>query len=168
MSEFPLTVEQRLDFSLATVMARRGVGAQAIGSALGVTPPDGARLTTNGELALLGVGPDTWLALTHEARPDAAERLSVALKGLASVSDQSSGYVVLRLSGPGARIALQRGAAIDLHDDAFGPGSVAVTMIAHIGVIVWRPDAAPAYDVALFRSFAGSFRHWLDGVSVTL
>jgi sarcosine oxidase subunit gamma len=78
------------------------------------------------------------------------------------VSDQSSGYVVYRLAGPAARTLLQRGAAIDLHPAAFPPRAAAVTMIAHLGVILWLADEAPTFEVAVFRSFAGSFQHWLE------
>jgi sarcosine oxidase subunit gamma len=81
---------------------------------------------------------------------------------LASVSDQSSGYAVLRVTGPTARHLLSRGAFIDFHPSVFGPGSAAVTTIAHIGVVLWQLDDAPTYDVALFRSYAESFWHWIE------
>jgi sarcosine oxidase subunit gamma len=87
---------------------------------------------------------------------------------MASVSDQSGGYVILRISGPAARTLLQRGAPVDLHPSAFGPGSVAATVIAHIGVIIRQLDATPAYEIALFRSYAASFGHWLDAAVAAL
>ena len=97
-----------------------------------------------------------------------AERLAEPLTGLASVSDQSSAYVVQRLSGSGARTLLQRGLAIDLNHETFRAGSVASTAIAHIGVNLWQVDDQPTYDVAIARSYAGSFRHWFDQATAAL
>ena len=97
--------------------------------------------------------------------PTGPRGLRERLGALASVSDQSSGYVVFRLSGGGARTLLQRGAAIDFQPPAFAPGSVATTVIAHIGVIIWQVDEEPVYDIALFRSFAASFLDWFEATS---
>lgn len=155
-------VEERSGFGLATVMARKGVAPAAIGAALGVDLSDGPSCSAGPGLVLLGTGPGSWLAHADAAPADWAARLRERLGSLASVSDQSGGYVIFRLSGPGARTVLQRGASIDFHPAAFAPGAVAATVIAHIGVVIRQVDDAPTYDILLFRSFAGSFRHWLD------
>ncbi len=157
-----IIMDQRSGFGLATVMARKGVDPAAVGAALGVALNAGPTCSAGDGLTLLGTGPGTWLAVAETAPADWAATLRQRLSGLASVSDQSGGYVVFRLGGAGARTALQRGAAIDFHPAVFVPGSVATTVIAHIGVIIRQIDDAPTYDVALFRSFAVSFRHWLD------
>ena len=155
-------VEERTGFGLATVMARRGADSRAIGAALGVDLRDGPYCSTGGGFALLGTGPGSWLAHADAAPADWAAGLRERLGALASVSDQSGGYVLFRLSGPGARTVLQRGAAIDFHPAAFAAGAVVATVIAHIGVVIRQVDDAPTYDIALFRSFSDSFRHWLD------
>lgn len=139
MAEFTMT--ERTGLALATVMARKGADHAAI------------RFAASCEL--IPAGPGTWLAEGE------ADVLGERLAGLACVSDQSGGYVVLRFTGPSARALLQKGVAIDLDPSVFGPGSAAVTVIAHIGVILRQVDTAPTYDLALFRSFAGSFRHWV-------
>ena len=157
-----LVIEERAGGGLATVMARKGVDPSAIGAALGVAIVDGPSCSHGEGLTLLGTGPGTWLAQVERAPADWAAGLRGRLDALASVSDQSGGYVVFRLSGPGARDVLQRGASLDLHPASFVPGSVATTVIAHIGVIIRQIDEAPTYDVALFRSFAGSFHDWFD------
>jgi sarcosine oxidase subunit gamma len=144
------------------------VPPQAIGDAFGLAIEARPRVFAGAGISLIGTGPDSWLAFADPAPADFAQTLAERLAGLASVSDQSSGYCVFSLSGATARTVLQRGAAIDFHDDAFGPGSVATTMIAHIGVIIWRPGEAPAYDIALFGSFMSSFRHWLARSSAAL
>jgi sarcosine oxidase subunit gamma len=143
-------------------MARRSTTAAEIGRALGMTLPEGPHATRHGPLTILGTGPSTWLAISEEGAGDWFDRLHHEIGPIASLSDQSSGYVVWRLSGAFARTLLQRGAAIDFHPGVFKPGSVATTMIAHIGVIIWQVDDEPTYDIALFRSFATSFRRWLD------
>lgn len=160
-----IAIEERTGLGLATVMARKAVDPAAIGTALGIALGTGPCCSAGGGLALLGTGPGAWLALAEDAPPDWAAKLGDRLGALASVSDQSGGYAVFRLAGTGARAVLQRGAAIDFHPAAFAPGAVATTVIAHIGVIIRQIDDAPTYDVALFRSFAGSFRHWLDATA---
>ncbi len=156
------TLEPRDGFALATVMARKGVDPAAIGTALDMVIADGPVASTGGGLVMLGTGPGSWLAFRDVATGPWPADVRGKLDGLASVSDQSGGYALFHLSGPGARTVLQRGAAIDFDASVFRPGSVATTVIAHIGVIIWQVDDSPAYMIALFRSFAGSFRHWCD------
>ena len=158
----PLRVAERQDLTLATIMTRRGIDPAAIGDALGIGTAGGPAWSSGGGMELIGTGPGHWLAIGGTA--DLAERLS----GIASVSDQSGAYVVLRFSGSGARTLLQRGVAIDLDPSVFAPGSAATTLIAHIGVILWQVDAAPTFDVAIFRSYATSFRQWLSLTSASL
>ena len=164
-----LRIETRDRVGLAMIMARKGVGADRIGAALGLDPPTSpARCVSANGVSLIGAGPGSWLAYANEVSPFWADDLRRRLDGLASVSDQSSGYAIVRLSGEGARIVLQRGMPIDLHPDVFGPGSAATTVISYVGAIVWQLDDQPTYEVATFRSFSGSFRHWLDQAAAAL
>ncbi|HEX7390353.1 MAG TPA: sarcosine oxidase subunit gamma family protein [Acidiphilium sp.] len=157
-----LTIRTRSGFGLATITARKGVAAGAIGQALGLVAPAGPVWTAAEGVMLLGTGPGVWLAHAETVSPFWGDGLRQRLAGLAAVSDQSGACVVLRLSGAGARIALRRGASIDLDPAAFRPDAVVVTAIAHIGVTFWQVDAVPTYDIAVPRSFIGSFHHWLD------
>ena len=156
-----LRITARSTLALASVMARKGVDAAALAERLGLAPPDGPRTARDEAMTLIGVGPGAWLAIDERGRAGWAAGLGERLAGIASVTDQSSGYVVFRLSGEGAGAMLQKGAFIDLDPIAFACGVAATTLIAHIGVIIWKVDDAPTFDVALFRSFAGSFRHWI-------
>jgi sarcosine oxidase subunit gamma len=146
-------------------MARKGVDAAMIGARLGATPADGPRATQSGGMTLVGVGPGAWLATAEDGPSGWAEGLRDRLAGVASVSDQSSGYKVFRFRGDGARELLQRGAFIDLHPAVFPPGTAATTVIAHIGVILWALDETPTFDVAVFRSFVGSFLDWIEAAT---
>ena len=100
----------------------------------------------------LGVGPGKWLAFG----PVAAEFADAA-----SIIDQSGGYGVLELVGPSVGAVLEKGIGIDLHPRKFAPDDVAVTLCGHIGVIVWR-GAGESFRLAVFRSHAASFWHWLE------
>lgn len=163
-----LRVETRAGLGLAHVMARKGVTPAAIGAALGLTPPDGPLRAQNEDMALIGVGPDVWLAVREGAAGDWADTLARQLEGLASVSEQSGGYLVLRVSGPAARELIQRGAFIDLDPSVFEPNAAATTSIAHMGAILWALETADSFEIALFRSYAASFAHWIETASAGL
>lgn len=154
-------VDRLEDFALASIMARSGIHADAIGGMLGGLAPDGPSLAHAGDITLLGIAPGAWLAHAARWTPEWETSLRERLGGLASVSDQSSSYEIFRLRGPRARRVLQRGVAIDLDPVVFPPGTVAVTAIAHIGVTLWHLDDAPTFLIACFRSHAASFEQWL-------
>lgn len=152
-------------FGLAAILPHRGVGAEALGAAPGVAINPGPVSSAGSDFALWGVAPGQWLAHRETAAPDWAEQLGETLQGLATVIDQSSGYALIRVSGADAQRVLQKGLPVDLA--ALGPGAVVVSAIAHIGMVVhWR--AADCFEIAVFRSFATSFREWLDSAIAAL
>jgi sarcosine oxidase subunit gamma len=163
-----LVIVERTGLGIATVMARAGATgrvAARLSEIYGVDLVDRPMLSRTGPTSFAGTGPGAWLALCEQADPFWASILADDLAGVASVFDQSSGYAVLRLSGAQARPILQAGAFLDLHADTFPVGSVAVTAIAHIGAILMRAGDE-TFDVAVFRSFASSFWHWLTLTAV--
>lgn len=153
---------------IATIMSRKGIAREAIGAAIGILPPEGPSRVQGEHLALIGSGPGTWLTVAEASQPTWPSQLANQLAGIASVSDQSGSYTIFRIGGDDARRLLQAGAFIDLHPDVFRPGSVATTVIAHIGVVLWQLDDAPTFNIATFRSYAHSFRRWLDVTAATL
>jgi heterotetrameric sarcosine oxidase gamma subunit len=156
-------VDECAERQVATVIARRGreaLGAM-VRSAYGLDLPVGPKWAGTEQLAFVGTGPRTWLAIRDGGAP-LADELQRELGDAAAVSDQSDGYAVLRLSGSGVRATFEKGLAVDLHKAAFGPGDAAVTTCSHLGVIVWQLDEAPTYEIALFRSLAADFWHWLS------
>jgi|HigsolmetaAR204D_1030405.scaffolds.fasta_scaffold03637_5 sarcosine oxidase subunit gamma len=158
-----LSVEDRCGMGLATVIARSGQ-EQALRARIrerhGLELPDGPRRVTAGDVAFIGTGRGKWLA-TGTGDQGWVEDLARDLAGLAMVTDQSDGLAVLRIGGPCVRQALAKGVPIDLHPRAFTPDDAAVTAIGQIGVTLWQIDDAPTYEIAMFRSMAGSFWHWL-------
>jgi sarcosine oxidase subunit gamma len=158
-----LFITERLGLGLATVAARKGAPVRAaVKSSYGVDLPNDATVGQGSQVSFVGYGPGQWLAVSETLAGAALARdLKQRLKGLASVSDQSGGRTVLRLSGPRARDVLAKGLPIDLHFRAFGPGSAAASMISLMGVQLWQVDDVPTYDIALFRSLSASFWRWL-------
>ena len=78
-----------------------------------------------------------------------ARDLSAKLAGLASISDQSGGRTLLRLSGPHARDVLAKGLPIDLDPRAFPLGSAATSAISHMGGC-WQLDDTRSYNLFPF------------------
>jgi sarcosine oxidase subunit gamma len=160
-----LVIRERVDLGLATVMVRRGreqALVDAVRAAYGVGLVDASKVSAGPQVAFVGSGPGHWLAVSESLANGAlAADLAARLPGLVSIFDQSDGRGVLRLSGPRVRDVLAKGLPIDLHPRAFAPGDAATSIISHIGVQLWQVDGEPTYDIAFFRSFAGSFWHWL-------
>ena len=163
--EAGVTIEERTGLGLATVAARKGEAEalkRAVTSAYGVELADRSRAVHGPSVSFIGYGPGQWLAVSEASAGEAlARELGERLRGLASISDQSGGRTVLRVSGPRARAVLAKGLPIDLHPRAFETGSAATSTISLMGVQIWQVDDAPTYDLAIFRSVSASFWHWL-------
>ncbi|MBB2960410.1 sarcosine oxidase subunit gamma [Methylobacterium sp. R2-1] len=153
----------RENFGLATLIAADGKEADlqaALAERFGLSLPETGAAHVEGERGLIWSAPGQWLALAPS--PQGLRDLPEVLRGVAAVTDQSDSRALVRISGPQARALLAKGVAVDLHPRAFGPGRAAVTSIAHIGVQLWQRDAGPTYEIAVARSFAGSFWQWLE------
>ncbi len=132
-----------------------------------VAEPARPRRVAGRDMALIWSGPDQWLAMAAAAPQHGMEALLAPHLGAhAAIADQSHARLILRLGGPRIRDTLAKGLPIDLDPRAFGPGDVALSQIAHVGVQLWQLDAAnsdssPTFELAAARSFAGSLWHWL-------
>ena len=144
---------------VATLTVPRA-GAAALASAIGFMLPERPAVAGGRDLSLVGLGPGNWLALGEGAGVGFAAGLADRLRGVAHVSDQSSGYAMLRLGGARVRDLLAKGAFLDFDAGSFAPGDAAATTIAHMNVILWCDDD-DRFSLAVFRSFAGSLWHWL-------
>jgi heterotetrameric sarcosine oxidase gamma subunit len=169
-----ITAVVRDGLGLATVLARKGAAEaltarvrQRFELELPVKPrraaaSDGAFAS---DVAFAGTGPGAWLAIAERGGNEFAARLMDDLEGLASVSDQSDGYVLIRLTGGRVRDVLAKLVPIDVDPRAFQVGDVASTVASHMGVTFWRSpderDASPVFEVVMFRSLARSFWHAL-------
>ena len=150
--------------AVASVLARAGqveALADQAQAAFGLVLAQGPKRALAGNVSALGIGTGRWLFLQEQGDGDLLAALSASFKGLASISDHSDGYAVFEIGGPAARKTLAKGVAIDLHETAFGAADAAVTVIAHIGAVLWREEP-DRFAVAVFRSYAESFWHWLS------
>ncbi len=168
MSDF-LAISERSGSALASLIARRGRLDElraAVRDAWRAELPLTPKVAEGDGASFIWAGPERWLVAAPDHAPEAlVASLRAGADGSAAVCDQSDGWVLLRVSGRFARDALAKGIPVDLHPSAFAPGSTAVTRAASIGCQIWQVDDAPTYDIAVPRSFAASFRRWLDGAA---
>jgi heterotetrameric sarcosine oxidase gamma subunit len=160
-----VNVEEVIDIQICTIIVRKGAEfalAAAVNAHFGVELPRSQKGVTKDGHSFLCIGPRTWLAIREARTGSLVQELWQTIGDHAAVADQSDGYAVLRISGGNAWAVFEKGLGIDLDPRIFGPDSVASTTCSHIGVTIWRTDATSTYHVALFRSFAGSFWHWLE------
>lgn len=150
------------DFGLVQVMARRGRWAEtaaACAAGIGMTPPDRPAVVNAPGAVLVWSGPDQFLVLSKVGE-NTAGRLQPVFQGIASLSDQSSGRVLVRVSGPQARAMLAKLSSVDLDNGIFPLGRAAATSIDHTGVNLWREtdgaDGSPVFFVLILASYADS------------
>ena len=162
-----VTLTERASLGLATLEVRKEQGAaldESVRTNYGVTLPSGPTCVDGKGARFIGVAPGQWFAVS-EVLPNEtlAEDLASKLRGMASVADHSSGRAVVCLEGSAVGIALSKGLAIDLDPRVFVDGTAAVTSIGHMGVLIWRDR--DAFELAVFRSVAGSFCAWIEAAS---
>ncbi len=149
--------------SLSAAEGKRDALLSVLKQAYGIELPAPGTRIEGKNVALAWTGPGQWLAAAERGGGrDLEQELKPLLAGLASVTDQSDARAVIRISGPRARDVLAKGVPVDLHPRVFKPGAVAITHASHIGIILWQLDAAPTYEIAMFRSYAQSFADWLE------
>lgn len=148
---------------VASVIARGPIAdmQQRLESAFGLKIVSGTKTSSAAGLTFVATGPRAWLALT-EGADNLAASLRKALGATAAVADQSSGYTIFCISGPKVRATFEKGLGADLHPRTFQPGDAASTSCAHLNIVIWQIDAQPIYELAVARSFAGAFCHWLS------
>ena len=141
--------------------------AQRVADVLGAALPVAGRAVGDDRRAALWLGPDEWLIVAPEgAADDLVAELLPALAGEpGGVVDVSAHRTTVLVSGPAAPDVLATGVSIDLHPRSFGPGRVAVTLLARIPVILWQVgpgvDTEPSYRLLVGNSFAGYLADWL-------
>lgn len=127
------------------------------------------------DIDVLWLGPDEFLVIA----PDEADggpapsaltaRLKGALDGITGevmqVVDLSANRTTLELAGPRAQEVLDKSVRIDLDPVALPPGSAVVTLMAGVGVILWRTDD-DVFRVMPRASFGEHTARWLlDGMA---
>ncbi|HEX5461941.1 MAG TPA: sarcosine oxidase subunit gamma family protein [Steroidobacteraceae bacterium] len=154
---------ERDGLGIARIETRGGQTAavvELLRGKLGIVPPNASRYVRCGDVAIGGLGPNTWIAVHESAGYSFAESLQALIGHGASVVDQSDAYAVLRLAGPKVRETLAKLVPIDVHPRTFHAGAIAQTVCGYLGVMLWRlEDGAqgdPAFEIWGGRSFAAS------------
>ena len=144
--------------SLVQLMARKDKAnalAVAIKAAFGLDLPPPGRWTAGAQADAIWIQPGGWLLEAEPAPPGAFRaQVAAATAGLGAAVDQSSGRSVIRFAGAPARSALATCCRLDLHPRAFGPGSAAMTRIAHVACGIRLADATPTFDLIIGSTYA--------------
>lgn len=131
---------------------------EAVYACLGLELPlEPNTVSRNGELTALWLAPDEWLLRARDVGVDGlASRVEHALKGhWFAVTDQSSGYSVVQLHGPGVRDVLNAGCPLDLHPRVLPFGRCAQTHFFKTSVLLHPLDeAGDGWELIVRRSFA--------------
>jgi sarcosine oxidase subunit gamma len=147
------------------IIARKGRTADVaavLSRHVGRDVPDAAKRTAGHGLAISGMGPGQWLATASSDGAGALlDTLRADLDGLAAVTDQGDGRVILEISGARARDALAKGIPVDLDASAFKIGDLAQTSASHIGLQIALIDPTPIFEIVSARSTAASLWAWL-------
>jgi methylglutamate dehydrogenase subunit D len=134
--------------TMSMVIARKGK-AKVLKDALD------PRLRGDDGVVVMWAGPDQYYVCNAPYT-----ELKEKLEGLASVTDQSHGRVVIRIAGPKARALLAKGTPVDLYTDEFPVGKSALTQMAHVSVHLTR-TGEDEFTLSVFRGFSESFWEWL-------
>ncbi len=143
--------------AMVSLSAFKGQGV-ALGQALGVALPSTPRRIRHNGADYFWAGPNAWLVISEN--PALFDELAAIVAPFAAITDQSDGHCIFRVIGAQSRAILAKLVPIDLHETAFAPDAVALTLAAHIGVKLWQ-EADGAFALACFRSFAGALHHAL-------
>jgi methylglutamate dehydrogenase subunit D len=153
------------DAAAIAIVARKGRTADVaalLSRHIGSTVEDAARRAAGNGLAACGTAPGQWLAMARGPGGEhALSALRADLGDIAAVTEQGDGRVILEVSGPRARSALEKGVPVDLDPVAFKIGDVAHTSASHIGLQIALIDEKPTFEIVSARSTAGSLWAWL-------
>jgi len=120
------------------------------------------RALTEGERAVLWLGPDEWLLIAPEAESAAlASSLETTLAHLPhSLVDVSHRQGAYQLQGPQATTLLAAGCPLDLDESAFPIGMCTRTVLAKAEVVLWR-RAEQTFHLEVARSLVAYVSRFL-------
>lgn len=136
--------------------------AQVVADHAAVAIPARRQILHGDGRSLAWMAPDELLLLLpHDAAPEMAAQLASALSDQhALVVEVSDARASFRISGPGAREVVAKGAPVDLSPAAFGPGEIRRTRLAQVAAAFWIGESGDI-DLVCFRSVAEYVEQWL-------
>lgn len=161
----PAVSVQELDqFSLATVIARKGMAAavsRQAAAACGTDLPVQPRVAQGNPFEFVWSGPAQWLAIGPPLAQPIETVLGAAFGDQASIFDQCGSRRMLELRGERVRDVLAKGVSVDLHPRVFRTGDVAVTTASHLAVHLWQVGDEPVYRLLVVHTYFDSLWRWL-------
>ncbi len=158
-----ITIIEVVDTALASVALRLGK-AEAFGTVaedlFAVTPPGPGKWISGETFTLIWMGPEQWLVEADLARHDGLDLiLKKALGDLASLTDQTDGWVRFDIEGSGVVDLLERlcpapSRRMQTHDATRTP-------LEHMGCLLICRETRRRFSVLGPRSFAVSLHHAL-------
>lgn len=141
--------------SLAAARGDRGALARAL-DVIGITLAEPGTRVVSGSRSIAAVGHQQWF-VSADNEPTLATDLANAVNGSGYVTDQTGGWIEVRLTGPRSRAVLERICTLDLHPDVFTVGTCARTTMEHLSVQIALLDDAPTFALTTPSSSARSF-----------
>ncbi|GAA3328245.1 sarcosine oxidase subunit gamma [Paeniglutamicibacter sulfureus] len=145
------------------VRAEPGTEAHAaLASATGVGLPAAVGQVAGGVegTAVLWSGPDEFLVVAPEGTELLGDLNEALGQAPGQVVDLSANRTVIELSGPSARLVLEKGCPADLHPRSFGVGTAITTALGPVPVLLWK-TAADTFRLLPRASFADYTARWL-------
>jgi len=145
--------------SIACPLGGEAAAGEAMAHAFGSGWPGVGKstLSADAQTRFVGLQRDQIFALFLHPGNSGMRWMSDKLGTAGYYTDQSDSWVLLEIAGPRCALALERLCPVNLHQDAFSIGSVARTVMEHLGVIVLRTGR----DVFLLMSARSSARSFL-------
>lgn len=137
---------------------------QAVSQTIGLPlPTQAGGCPAQGSRRIVWAGPDDWFVIGDHGSQETVARALREAAGARhhAVTDVSSGYVILGLSGVPVRDVLAQGCPLDLHPRAFAAGRCAGTHFFKASVWLWR-TGDDAFELLVRSSFAGYVARLLD------
>ena len=157
-------ITERDDLALVSIATPQG-GEAALTKALkngwGLALPDPTRSSDSGKVRAVRAAPDQILLVFPHATPDANTVVQAKLNGTGYTTDQTDVWVVLEISGPDTRAALERLCPLDF--SRFPDGGSGRTVMEHMGAMIVRLSE----DRFLLLSASSSARSFLHAVQTS-
>ncbi|WP_421780249.1 sarcosine oxidase subunit gamma [Kiloniella litopenaei] len=113
-------------------------------------------VTSRDNAVLFNTAQDQYFLVFDYAGNTATSVVRNLLGDTAYLTDQSDSYVIVRISGINSRRLLERICPLDIHPSVFPVGSVARTVMEHLGTIIIH-DVEDSFLLLSARSSAYSF-----------
>lgn len=132
-------------------------GSERVKPVLGFgLPSDPLTTAGSGDVSVLWLGPDEWMAInaSAEGSPALAARISEALSGVHhQFVDVGDYYTIIEIGGAKARELLMKLTTLDLHPRSFRAGMVTGCVVGRANVTLWQTIDDAETSGPAFRLF---------------